>query len=566
MAYDLTPMKAPRATGALLDLMARLLENPVIGPLIAKPQLADMGLETLRRTPVDDPMPVVHPLFDGLIPQVPEPFVPIMPAMPALGRGFAFETSQDFVAAYRSGSLTPLDVAERLLERCLELDRQDPPMRLFIAQHPEDVLAQAREATERYRRGIPLGPLDGVPLAVKDEVDMIPYPTTAGTRFLGGLPARRDAEAVARLRSAGALLVGKTNMHEIGLGVSGINPHHGTPRNPYDPRRISGGSSGGSAATVAAGITPLALGADGGGSIRIPAALCGVVGLKPTFGRVSEFGAAPICWSVAHLGPIAATARDAALGYLFMAGPDAKDPNTRFQPPLSLEGIDVPDLRGKRLGIYPAWFEDADPEVVAACRQALEWLKDAGAEVIEVEIPELGLLRLVHSLTIVSEMLSAQGQEYARNPARFAHETRVNFALLRHVRSDDFVTAQRHRARLHRQVMAAMEGLDGLVTPATGCTARPIRPGAERLGESNLPMLDKLMRFMTLANLTGQPAIVFPVGYDSEGMPIGMQVIGRPWEEAFLLRVAHLAEGHVERRAPRVHQRLLEVRAGVPAI
>ncbi len=563
MAYDLTPMKAPRATGALLDLMARLLENPLTGPLLARPQLADMGLARLRSMWVDEPLPAVHPLFEGALPRSPEPEALAMPERTAPGPGFRFETAEDFVAAYRAGATTPLEVAERLLDHCRRLDRQDPPMRLFIAQDADDVLLQARAATERYRRGAPLGPLDGVPVAVKDEVDMVPYPTTAGTRFLGGLPANRDAEAVARLRSAGALLVGKTNMHEIGLGVSGINPHHGTPRNPYDPARIPGGSSGGSAATVAAGLSPLALGADGGGSIRIPAGLCGVVGLKPTFGRVSEHGAAPICWSVAHLGPIGATARDAMLGYMLMAGPDAKDPNTRFQPPVDLRDVGDPDLRGVRLGIYPAWFEDADPSVVAACRRAVEWLQDAGAQLVEVEIPELGLMRLVHSLTIVSEMLAAHQQEYARHPERFSHETRVNFALLRHVRSEDYLLVQRHRARMHRQVMAVMSGIDGLVTPATACTARPIAPGAERLGESNLPLLGELMRFMPLANLTGQPAIVFPAGYDPEGMPIGLQVIGRPWEEALLLRMAHVAERHVERRAPRVHHRLLGARVGV---
>ncbi len=560
MSYDLKPMKAPRATGALLDLMARLLENPLTGPLIARPQLAEMGLERLRHMPLDEPLPAVHPLFEGDVSHSPELPAPVMPECSASGRGFRFETAEDFVAAYRSGATTPLEVAERLLVLSHQLDRQDPPMRLFIAQDAEDVLAQAREATERYRRGAPRGPLDGVPVAVKDEVDMLPYPTTAGTRFLGTTPASRDAESVARLRAAGAMLIGKTNMHEIGLGVSGINPTHGTPRNPYDPARIPGGSSGGSAASVAAGLSPLALGADGGGSIRIPAGLCGVVGLKPTFGRVSEHGAAPICWSVAHLGPIGATVRDAALGYMVMAGPDLKDPNTRFQPPVDLRGIGDPDLRGVRLGIYPAWFEDADPAVVAACRLAVDRLQEAGAQLIEVEIPELGLMRLVHSLTIVSEMLAAHQQEYARHPERFSHETRVNFALLRHVRSEDYLLVQRHRARMHRQVMAVMGGIDGLVTPATACTARAIAPGAERLGESNLPLLGELMRFMPLANLTGQPAIVFPAGYDPDGMPIGLQVIGRPWEEALLLRIAHVAERHVERRAPRVHHRLLDAR------
>lgn len=557
MAYDLKPLNAPRATGLVLDLAAKLLENPLLAPHIARAQLDGMGLSRLRSLPVSEPLASIHPIFEERHPAAAEPISLALPERAPETPGFRFETAADFVDAYQSGTCTPLEVAERLLEASQALDRGDRPMRLFISQRPEDVLAQAREATERYRRGASLGPLDGVPVAVKDEVDQLAYPTTAGTRFLGKVPATHDAEAVARLRAAGALLIGKTSMHELGLGVSGINPHHGTPRNPYDPSRITGGSSSGSAATVAAGLAPLALGADGGGSIRIPAALCGVVGLKPTFGRVSEHGAAPICWSVAHLGPIGVTVRDVALGYLVMAGPDAKDPQTRFQPPVDLARVSDRDLRGLRFGLYAPWFEDAEPAVVAACQAMVAVLREHGAEIVEVEIPELGLMRLIHSLTIVSEMLAAHQGHYEGHRQDFGHEARVNFALLRQARSDDYLLAQRHRWRLHRQVMAVMQSVDGLLTPATVCTARPIGADALRLGESNLPLLDRLMRFMVLANLTGQPAIAFPVGYDPDGLPIGMQVIGRAWEESLLLRVAQLAERHVERRAPRVHQRLL---------
>lgn len=568
MSYDLTPMNAPRAAGAMLDVMVRLLSNPVTGPLLARRQLDDLGLSRARSTPVTDPAPAAHLLFENLPVDSDRPAAHPAPANAPLDVptsahapvGFAFETAADVVEAYRSGRTTPLEVAERILSLSQELDRLDPPMRVFQAQDAADLRAQAREATERYREGRPLGDLDGVPVAIKDEVDMRGYPTTAGTRFLGKEAATGDAETVARFRATGALLIGKTVMHEIGLGVTGINPHQGTPRNPYDPNRIPGGSSGGSAVAVAAGLSPIALGADAGGSIRIPAGLCGVVGLKPTFGRVSEHGAAAICWSVAHLGPFGATARDAALGYLVMAGPDDKDPNTRFQPTPRLEGFADMDLRGRRFGVYRPWFEDADAPVVETCRRALDMLRDAGAEVVEVTIPELGLLRMVHSITTVAEMLAAHQHHYDRYPERFSHETRVNFALLRQIRSDDYLLMQRHRARLHRQVMAVMSSLDGLVTPATACTATPLTKEALRTGESNLPLMGRLMRYTPLANLTGLPAIVFPVGDDPDGMPIGLQVIGKPWEEAFLLRVAHVAERHVARRAPRIHHRLLSMR------
>jgi Asp-tRNA(Asn)/Glu-tRNA(Gln) amidotransferase A subunit family amidase len=227
-------------------------------------------------------------------------------------------------------------VAERALAAIA--DSQQNGLSIFVAWEQADLLAQATASAQRLREGRPLSPLDGVPVAVKDELDLRGFGTSVGTRFLGKQPAAEDSTAVARLRAAGALLLGKVNMHEIGIGVTGQNPHHGTVRNPYDPQRHTGGSSSGSAAAVAAGFCPIAIGADGGGSIRIPASLCGVVGLKPTYGRVSETGAAPLDWSVAHIGPLGATARDVALGYAAIAGLTG-DPNTLHQPALTLEAL-----------------------------------------------------------------------------------------------------------------------------------------------------------------------------------------------------------------------------------
>jgi Asp-tRNA(Asn)/Glu-tRNA(Gln) amidotransferase A subunit family amidase len=186
--------------------------------------------------------------------------------------------------------------------------------------------------------------LDGVPVPVKDEVEMLPFGTTVGTRFLGKTPAKQDSTVVARMRATGALMVGKCNMHEIGIGVTGLNPHHGTVRNPYNINHHTGGSSSGPAAAVAAGFGPVAIGADGGGSIRLPSGFCGVVGLKTTYSRVSEFGAAPLCWSVAHLGPIAGTARVVAMGFAILAGADHNDPHTHNQPEISMDGFSQLDL------------------------------------------------------------------------------------------------------------------------------------------------------------------------------------------------------------------------------
>jgi Asp-tRNA(Asn)/Glu-tRNA(Gln) amidotransferase A subunit family amidase len=211
---------------------------------------------------------------------------------------------------------------------------------------------------------------------------------------------------VARLRAAGALIIGKANMHEIGIGVTGQNAHHGTPRNPYAPDHYTGGSSSGPAAAVAAGLCPAATGADGGGSIRIPSAFCGVVGLQPTFGRISSFGAAELTWSNDMYGPLAASVADAAILYTGMAGPDPRDPTTLNQPAMTLDGFDKTDLKGLTLGVYWPWFEHAAPQVVAACKQMLAELQSRGAQVREVTIPELDAARIGHLVTITSEMLA----------------------------------------------------------------------------------------------------------------------------------------------------------------
>jgi len=474
----------------------------------------------------------------------------------ARAEGFRFETVNDFHHAYLDKKATPTDVAERLLANLEESEQSDPAMRLFVASYREDVMRQAEESTKRYSEGRCLSVLDGVPVPVKDEIDVRGYPTTVGTRFLGAVAAKADAHAVEQLRAAGAIVPGKTNMHELGIGVTGINPHHGTARNPYDPSCFTGGSSSGSAAAVAAGFGPVAVGADGGGSIRIPASLCGLVGLKPTYGRVSERGAAPLCWSVAHIGPIAATARDAAVAYALMAAPDGDDPHAKAMPEVDLDGVGDSDLEGMCFGIYRTWFEDADPQVVAACERMLGRLVERGARVEEVEIEGLNTIRVAHLVTIVGEMTASQ-LVHASHGREYGLDTRMNLALGRALTAADYVHAQRHRGETCRQIASLLDRVDAIVTPATACVAEPISRGALSGGESNLTLLGRIMRFAPAANLTGHPAITFPAGYTEAGMPVGLHLLGRAWQEHRLLKVAHMAESLLERREPRWYRRLL---------
>ena len=556
--YDLKSVKLPYLAGGLLRFFVSLVEGPLGGLLI--PSLFESaGINWLRKQVIDE-APTTQPLHytDSLADKdsaVPEKEWPRASAI--YSQGFQFATVFDYAKAYRDGKTTPEEVAIKLLEAIEASNSATPPLRAVIAVDRNDVMKQAREATERIKAGRPLSIFDGVPVAVKDEVDMLPYPTTVGTSFLGKTPVTEDATIVARMRSAGALLIGKTNMHEIGINVTGLNPHHGTTRNPYNTAHFTGGSSSGSATAVAAGLVPVAISADGGGSIRIPAAFCGVFGLKSTFGRVSEHGAAPLCWSVAHLGPIAGTATDTALAYAVMAGPDLHDPNTLHQPLPSLENWDQLNLNGMKLGVYKQWFQHADSEVVAACETMLKRFADMGAEIVEITIPDLELNRIAHSVTILAEMAQAMSYTYDAHHKEHGLDVRLNLALARKTSSQDYLLAQRARTRIINNFKRVLEQVDLIITPSTAIPAPAIPKDALPDGNSDLSTTIEIMRFATAGNMTGLPAITFPVGYTKSGLPIGMQAMGRAWEEHQLLRLAVNAEKVVERKEPKVHYRFL---------
>jgi Asp-tRNA(Asn)/Glu-tRNA(Gln) amidotransferase A subunit family amidase len=556
--YDLKSVKLPYLAGGLLRLFVSLLEGPLSNLLIPN-LLQSAGIDQFRKRNFEEP-PTPQPIhYSGIrvneAAAIPEKNWPVAP--PVHLQGFHFSGVHDYARAYREGGITPDQVALKVLEAIETSNSTVPPLRAVIAVDREDVLRQARAATQRIQKGDSLSIFDGVPVAVKDEVDMLPYPTTVGTAFLGKAPCREDATVVARLRAVGALLIGKTNMHEIGIGVTGLNPHHGTTRNPYNPGHFTGGSSSGSGTAVAAGLVPVAVGADGGGSIRIPASFCGVVGLKPTFGRVSEHGAAPLCWSVAHIGPLAATATDAALAYAVMAGPDPKDPNSLHQPLPSLAGWDQLDLRGLRLGIYWPWFRHAQAEVVSVCEAMLRQFKQMGCEVREIVIPDLDAARVAHTVTIAGEMALAMDPTYVQHHREHGPDVRINLALARRFTTMDYVKAQQIRTRLLAHFERAFAQVDVIITPATALTAPPIPKAALPGGESDLTTLTEIMRFATPANLTGLPAISFPVGYSQKGLPVGMQAIGRAWGEHTLLRLALAAEQVVLREAPQLFYRIL---------
>ena len=556
--YDLKSVKLPYLAGGLLHLFVTLVEGP-LGGLLIPSLLKSAGIDWLRKQVIDE-APTPQPLhYTGSLAEkdsaVPENEWPRSSAMDS--RGFHFTTVFDYAKSYRNGGTTPEEVAQKLLDAIEASNASNPPLRAVIAVDRDNVMKQAREATQRIKAGRAFSIFDGVPVAVKDEIDMTPYRTTIGTSFLGKTPAQEDATVVARMRAAGALLIGKTNMHEIGINVTGLNPHHGTTRNPYNTGHFTGGSSSGSATAVAAGLVPVAIGADGGGSIRIPASFCGVFGLKPTYGRVSEHGAVPLCWSVAHIGPLAGTATDTALAYAVMAGADPCDPNSLHQSLPSLENWDQLNLRGLKLGVYKQWFTHADPEVVAACETMLKRFTDMGAEIHEVVIPDLELNRIAQSVIILSEMAQAMSYTYSDHHREHGLDVRLNLALGRAFTANDYVLAQRARTRIINNFNHVLEQVDMILTPTTAIAAPPIPKDALPNGNSDLSTTIEIMRFVTAANMTGLPAISIPVGYTISGLPIGMQAIGRAWQEHLLLRLAVNAEQAIERKAPQVHYTIL---------
>ncbi|NRD65450.1 amidase [Corallococcus exiguus] len=557
MTYRRAPVKAPRLSGMALKAMVNTLERGGVGPALVEKLMRDSGIEQWRELSAGDAPPIQYPLPPGAPPS--ESQTPVEQAARAAAASPVTprqETVAAFARAYRDGSTDPVAVTRKVHEAIERLDGGADRLGLFISRKPEEVLRAAEASAERLRAGTPLSVLDGVPVVIKDELDLAGFPTTLGTTFRTE-PAQADSTVAARLKAAGAVILGKANMQEIGINPIGLNPHHGAARNPWSRGHITGGSSSGSGAVVAAGLCPVSIGADGGGSIRIPAALCGIVGLKATWGRIPETGVPPLCWNVAHVGPLGLTVDDVAAAYAIVAGPDGHDVVARQQPPHHLSGYEVGALKGVRLGICTPYLEDADADVVARCREAVRALTDAGATVVELPAPDLNTILWTHSCIILSEMAEAMLPQVKARASVFGLDSRTNLALGRHFRATDLIHALRHRHRLTRELLALMADVDVIVTPTTASTAPAIPEATLPAGESNLPVVDALMRFIRLANLTGCPALSVPAGFDRAGLPVGVHLMGRPYEEHLLLRLGRVVERATERRTPGIHVSVL---------
>ncbi len=452
-------------------------------------------------------------------------------------------TLDELRARYLRRETDPREHLDRVLSALRETALRTPAHAAVRDYNDEQARRSADASAARYASGQSLGAFDGVPIVVKDEVDVAGLPTRAGTVYRPALPAGRDATAVARLRDAGAIVVGKSVQHELGIGATGISPHESlTPRNPHDPGCAPGGSSSGSAVAVALGAVPVAVASDGGGSVRIPASLCGVWGLKPTFGRIPNTGDDNLEGSLGHLGPIARSVEAMEKFLRVTAGDDGQCAVSRGSPPLDLEalaGAKGRDLTGLRIGVDPDAWADADPTIVFMCREALRLLEKQGATLRDVHLPLGRHAGAIGFVTMTVESARGHAAEYREHREKMALDVRMALAIGGRISAVDHQRAQVLRQRLRRQMAEILGDVHVYATPTVAITAPKVRPRAERAGEADQAVTNDLVRYTFLGNLTGLPALTAPVGVQGARMPVGLQLMAKPWDEATLLAAAY---------------------------
>ncbi|OGO33363.1 MAG: amidase [Chloroflexi bacterium RBG_16_54_18] len=443
----------------------------------------------------------------------------------------------------RAGKISPVELIQAHLDRIEQLDGK---INSFITLTADSALQQAALAQEEARRGEtldgkPLGKFHGLPLALKDLYETRGVRTTAGSRFFQAYIPQADARVVENLSAAGAIFLGKLNMHEIALGLTNANPHFGACHNPWALDRVPGGSSGGSAAALAAGFCLGALGSDTGGSIRVPASLCGIVGLKPTRGRVSLRGVIPLSWNLDHAGPMARCVRDVALLLEVIAGYDPKDPMS-IDAPVDDYSIQIEDgVYGWRIGLADDdHFTQADPDILQSVHQAAQVFEALGAIVEPVSFPRGAEAYQANTLMVASDAAAYHRQRLEESPDEFGKDVRSRLRSGRAFTSTEYSLARRTQAEIYRQSELFFKRYDILITPTTAVPAPPIE-GPDAIVQARL-----LTRFTAPFNLTGQPAISVPCGFSPDRLPIGMQLIAPAWQEQKLLRAAYAFEQATE--------------------
>ncbi|MFL5697366.1 MAG: amidase [Ktedonobacteraceae bacterium] len=441
-----------------------------------------------------------------------------------------------------SGIITPTELVMETIER---IDEQDSEIQAFITVMREQALKEAEQAERELRTGLYRSQLHGIPIAIKDIIAVKDVRLTAGSKVLADYIASEDAMVVEQLRKSGAIIIGKTATFEFAYG-----PYSPPARNPWDHTRTTGGSSGGSAAAVVAGMCSGAIGTDTGGSIRIPAAFCGVTGLKPTYGRVSCYGVIPLSWSLDHVGPLGRGAEDCGILFDAIAGYDPRDPNSISGPPGQAsatliggaEGRSPLSLQGLKIGLpQDSFVGPLDPEVRQAWRAALLVLKEEGAEAVDVELPRPSM-DMYRTIQMPEASLAHMQKGWLTDHLdAYTERTRERLLQGQKIAAVDYLLAQHERRIFSSAVRAVMQRVDALILPTTPVPAIPIEQMDQDISiegiteNATLALLSLTMPF----NLTGLPACSFPAGFTANGLPIGLQVVGKAFEEATVLRIAH---------------------------
>ncbi len=462
-------------------------------------------------------------------------------ANPGIARRGATSPSPEFSLCrmYRSGERDPVSEVEAAIAR---IEAENEKTHVFITTNYAAARHAASEARRRLANGKG-GPLEGVPFAVKDLFRAIGFPTTAGAPRM---PAddRQDAASVAALRNAGAVLLGKTNLHEWAYGTTGDNRTYGAVLHPTDPDRLAGGSSSGSAAAVALGLAAFTLGTDTGGSVRVPAALCGVVGMKPTFGLVSRDGVVPFCWTLDHVGLMTGNVSDAAAVLAVIADGEPRASGSAGMPPMpDGASLNRDGASGLKVGICRAWAtEAAEPDAIIGMEEAARALSESGAVLQEVRLEGFEQTRTVSLILQLAEAVSHLGPRLEHHPGDLGDDVRMGLLTGQLLLAEHYVRARRMIQVYTRRLDQILTDVDLLLTPATPVQA-PLAGSvwAEAAGRRG-PLGDVLTRFTTLFNITGHPAITVPAGVWPGGLPRGIQLVGRRCEDGTVLRAASVVE------------------------
>ncbi|CAL9395559.1 amidase [Streptomyces sp. enrichment culture] len=448
--------------------------------------------------------------------------------------------------AVRARELSPVELTESVLARIAAVEGR---LGAYVTVTADAALAAAVRAEREISRSGPRGPLHGIPMALKDLIDAEGIPTTASSHVRAGHVAERDSRVAERLGAAGAVLLGKTHTHEFAYGLT-------TPQtnNAWDHSRVAGGSSGGSAVAVAAGGATFAMGTDTGGSIRVPAALNGVVGLKPTYGLVPRTGVTSLSWSLDHVGPLARTVQDVALVLSATACHDLRDPASVSGP--MLDRFPGGDLRGLKVGVpRNHYFDRVAPEVEESVRGAIARLAELGAELVDVEVPMARYVQAVQWGLMVPEATAYHERSLRATPDLYAADVRILLEAGELTSAGDYLRAQRARTMMRDAWARMFDGIDVLAAPTVPMTAVEAgREAVEWADGTTEAVSDSYVRLCAPANITGVPALTLPVGHDRAGLPIGMQLMARPFHDATVLRVGRVYEESVAgagRLAPR---------------